>query len=310
MTLPDWNGKSPAKTDTGLPSVFDGNDLAMWRDYNYTPGKLIRAWRQALAEYHRIFPRQYMALSLHPGLPIASADGCNAKCESADIPLQVIANGVHEYRSSFILQENGLDGTPTATTDPDYNDVKANCGRIITGLQTKVPSKEGSLAHALVNGRNGDVSFLEIYDSDVVHDAKKIARFDAPSTLPSTAGCMPLRLTEHRQAVEFDSPTMVEANTTLNLPSDGTQVVNLYEHTPESGVVLVASCDTNSCTVTVPSGHVPTRFTADVGLPGATAYTERALVSTSLIVDTRGTKPAKVNVPPFNRPGCTGNDWG
>lgn len=310
MTLPDWTGTSPNKTDTGLPAVYKGNDLTMWNEYGYSPGKLIHAWRQTLAVYHKIFPLQYMALSLHQGLPIAGARGCNAECETANIPLQVIADGVHNYSSSFILQENGLGGVTgsTGSTDPDYNVVKANCGKVDTGLQTKVPQKEGSLSQALVSGRNADVAFLEVYESDVVNNANTIKSFDVPGTLPSTVGCVPLTLSAHHEAVELDGPTTVQANTTLNLPSDGTQVINIYEHTAQSGVVLVASCDASSCPVIVPSGHVPTRFTADVGLPGAHAYTTQALASTSLIVDTKGTKPAKVPIPPFKRPGCTANN--
>jgi hypothetical protein len=42
--------------------------------------------------------------------------------------------------------------------------------------------------------------------------------------------------------------------------------------------------------VIVPSGHVPTRFTADVGLP-ASANREGTLVSVTLIADTGGSKP-------------------
>ena len=304
MTLPDLTGSQkiagyPEIVDGGLPASYggkqlDGSDIAAWEAAGYTPAKLVGAWTEAFATYHQIFRDQYLALALFPSLPIGDDSTVNLS-QGPQVRMDVVSEGRTNYQPSFILQEDGLAGNGSGS-DPGYNIVKANCDAAVTGLQTKVPPKDAPLAPALTLGLDANLSFIEVYASDVVTMPTVFSKFEESSPpLPATE-CAPLKLTSSgATSAPAGTHAAVTATTDLILPKSDSQVVNVFEQTA-AGPVLVGECATSSCPVSITPGGVATRFTADVGAPGTLPYTSQALVSATTTTGTSGIKPT--GVPP------------
>jgi len=236
MSLPDRTSG-----DTALPPSTHGSDVAEWMALGYTPTRYTDAWREAFAAYHRIFPDQYLGVSLYPGLPIGD-DGQPDPSQANKTRLDVIGVGM-QYRAQFDLQEDGVKGGAPPPTDPGYNEVMANCGTIVTGLQNSrastVTSAQGPPSLALVH--------------------------DASTELPADAGCKPLVLTT---VARPRGAVVVTARTDLRL--DPSEAINIF-----TGARLLRTCATNPCSVTVAPGS----FMADVGAAGTPPYTTQAVVS-------------------------------
>ncbi len=81
----------------------------MWEDEGYTPTRYVNAWRRTIAAYHQIFPKQYLALSTFPGLPVLNSTTDNDTSLALSTPLQVVAAG-EKYPSQLDLQQDGLSG--------------------------------------------------------------------------------------------------------------------------------------------------------------------------------------------------------
>ena len=64
MSLPDQTSG-----DTARPPSTAGSDITEWMSLGYTPATYVAAWEATFWAYHRLFPDQYLALSLFPGLP-------------------------------------------------------------------------------------------------------------------------------------------------------------------------------------------------------------------------------------------------
>jgi hypothetical protein len=287
MSLPD-----ATSGDGGLPIKYHGSDIAMWEDKGYTPTRYVNAWRRTIAAYHQIFPKQYLALSTFPGLPVLNSTTDNDTSLALSTPLQVVAAG-EKYRSQLDLQEDGLSGASNMA-NTGYNDIKAHCGQVVTGLQTSAPPNDDPLSPALTAGQGADLDFLEIYQFEVKNDAALLDAFQLPKglppTLPDTTGCVPLALTGVK-STGGPGVTGVTATTDLTLASHHTEFVNVYELSKVGGRPVstrVGECDTSACTVSVKPGIVPTRFQADVGVPDTLPYASQALVSATVTVDTSG----------------------
>ncbi len=309
MTLPDLTGSQriagyPQIVDGGLPASYGGkqlggSDIAAWEAAGYTPAKLVGAWTEAFATYHQIFRNQYMALALFPSLPIGEHSTVDLS-EGPQVRMDVVSVGRTSYQPTFILQEDGLAGDGSGS-DPGYNIVKANCDNAVTGLQTKVPPKDQPLAPALALGLDANLSFIEVYAGDVVTMPSVFSKFEASSPALPAPDCTPLKLTSSAgTSAPAGTQATVTATTDLILPKDHSQVVNIFEQTA-AGPILVGECATSSCPVSITPGGIATKFTADVGAPGALPYTNQALVSATTTAGTSGIKPTAIP------PNCRGS---
>jgi hypothetical protein len=200
MSLPDWTGETATRPN-GDPDydpaqkALSGSDIAMWEALDYNPATYVAAWARTFHMYRKIFPNQYMSLSLIDGLPIDRAlvgdtsgvplPGKHPMDRQANVgadvipsppartkdfidrneitatPLAIIAAG-RRYGSSFVLQANGL-GADSGLA-PTYAYVQGNCGSIDTGFQTRDPSEQPTLSISdLQPGLQAGVRLLEVY---------------------------------------------------------------------------------------------------------------------------------------------------
>jgi len=270
MSLPDRTSG-----DSALPPSTGGSDIAEWINLGYTPARYVAAWKMAFAEYHRLFPNQYMALALYPGLPIGNA-GTRDPSQAVATPLDIIAAGL-QYQHSFVLQEDGLQGIAAPRPDPEYNFVKARCGDVVTGFQnaataTAALMTEGSLSLDLDYAVTAGVDFLELYEPDAVNPAMRALLSRARATLPANTGCAPLTLSVAPQTATAGTPTTLSAVTDLDL-SRG-EDINIYQ-----GSALLKTCAAATCSIPVSPGPGTTTYEADVGAPGTPPSTNQAIVS-------------------------------
>lgn len=267
MSLPDHTSG-----DTALPASANGSDVAEWISLGYTPTRYVDAWRQAFAAYHRLFPDQYLALALYPGLPIGD-NGSPDPAQSNATRLDVIAVGM-EYKPQFDLQEDGVKGGVPPPSDPAYNSVMANCGNIVTGLQnakstTVSPSEQGPPSLALGHVVAAGVDFWEVYTQDVVNPTMQAVMAKASAELPAGSGCKPLVLT-----VGPRQGASVTLTAVTDLRLDSSEALNIYD-----GAKLLRKCPTSTCSVTTSSASASNAYTADVGAAGTQPYTAQAVVS-------------------------------
>ena len=187
MSLPD------RKTgDTALPASANGSDIAEWISLGYTPDKYVNAWTETFDQHHQLFPHQYLALSLYPGLPIGN-NGAEEPRARPDTVNRVIAAGMR-YKQQFALQENGIKGGERQPSDREYAAVRNHCGEIVTGLQnsksaTNDPAYQGPLNRALDHVTAAGVDFWEVYVSDVENPSMTDVLKRASSQLPAHGQC-------------------------------------------------------------------------------------------------------------------------
>jgi hypothetical protein len=297
MCLPNWT-----KGDTALPKTYNGqtiggSDIKMWIALGYTPEELEGAWNLAFAQYHDLFPQQYLSLALCPGLPIGDTSEIDGS-EIEATELAVIATGM-AYRHRFSLQENGLG--PNGHS-PELAYVQAHCGSVATGFQTQNPKKLGTLDQAdLEAGVESGAGYLEVYETDVLstNSASVAAIKYAAAALPADKDCGPLTLT-----LAASPPTSAphQVNTITAVPGRNLLAdlnftdsnfspaygpfpfvadVNIFEGSHLIGECTVAM----TCRpVTVSPGPENTTFEADIGPPGTTPYSSQAVVSATTVV--------------------------
>jgi hypothetical protein len=281
--------------DTALPATYNGkaimgNDINMWEALGYTPDLYEGAWQTTFSEFHQLFPNQYLSLALIPGLPIGNqASGSVDSISPPDpsqttaTPLDIIATGL-KYKPGFVLQDNGLAGKVTNDGDAEYNFVKANCGNIPTGFQTKAPSqvaKEGTLNSALEKGVAAGVDFLEVYESDL-GDEKALE--NAAKGLQHNRRCVPLRLIATPPEGSVGTAANVTATTDLNLSSGDT--VNVFE-----GTKLLNSCSSITCKASLDPGIGTTLLTAEVSYAGQIPIVSASTTLSRSAPVTKGTLP-------------------
>jgi hypothetical protein len=200
MSLPDWTGQPTTRPNDNpnydpAQKALGGSDIAMWEALDYDPATYVAAWARTFRMYRKIFPNQYMSLSLIDGLPIdrslvagtpgAPRPGKHPMAREAPVgadlipsppprpedfidgneitatALAIIAAG-RKYGSSFVLQANGLG--PDSGSAPTYSYVQGNCGSIDTGFQTHDPKIEPALSMSdLQPGVQAGARFLEMY---------------------------------------------------------------------------------------------------------------------------------------------------
>ena len=275
MSLPDQTSG-----DTALPPSTGGSDIAEWMKLGYTPATYVAAWKTTFAAYHRLFPDQYLALSLFPGLPIGNTGGMDPS--SADsTPLDIIAAGL-QYSQSLVLQENGLEGLAAPRPDPEYNFVKARCGSVVTGLQnagmaTAALRDKGTLSLDVGRAVAAGVDFLEVYQPDLVNPAVTGLLTSANAALPANKGCAPLTLSAVPQAAAPGTPTTLTAVTDLDLARR--ENVNIFR-----GSELLRTCSSPTCSIPVSPALGTTTYSADVGAPGTPPSSDQAIISASTAV--------------------------
>jgi hypothetical protein len=280
MSLPNGTG-DPALLNTvitvGSTVVHvDGSDVTMWRALHYSPDVDEAAWAESFKEYAEIFPDKYISFALTNGLPIGNPAVTTSSSAPTQIrpspldpsqvtatPLKLIAEGLL-HKPEFVLQENGLAGSawPASEPNPLYNFVKANCGTITTGYETKNPKYEGNLSDVIDKAVAGGAKYLEVYLSDV--ETAPSAEFaSATSALTNNANCDPLSLRAVASISSATVPISVTATTSLDLSTG--DVVNIFQNGR-----TVASCHTATCHVAVHARNERSTFSADVSYPGQT----------------------------------------
>jgi hypothetical protein len=269
MSLPDQTSG-----DTALPPSTAGSDITEWMRLGYTPATYVAAWEATFSAYHRLFPDQYLALSLFPGLPIGNGGTMDASAADST-PLDVIAAGLH-FGQNLVLQENGLEGLAAPKPDPEYNFVEARCGSVVTGLQnaamaTTALRDEGTLSLDIGRAVAAGVDFLEVYESDLVNPAVTGLLTTANAELPANKGCAPLTVSAVPQAAPPGIPATVTATTDLVLARR--ENINIFQ-----GSTLLRTCNAPTCSIRVSPGPGTTIYSADVGAPGTPPSSDQAII--------------------------------
>ena len=170
-------GPNSVSVEMSLPNA--DADISRWIALGYTADKYVGAWSTTFQKYAEIFPKQYISLSLYPGLPIGNGGKRDAAQRTAT-PARVLAAGL-AYKGIFAVQTSGLTGSRTGSDL--YDLVSSNSGSVVTGFQlttsaTANPGQMGDAAsplHALTMtlqlGLAAHVDFLELYEPDVVNPA-------------------------------------------------------------------------------------------------------------------------------------------
>jgi hypothetical protein len=194
------DGPTSVTAEMSLPNA--PADLCTWVQLGYTSDKLIGAWKQVLAHFALIFPRQYFSVALYPPLPIAGKTRCENgspsgldHAESQRVTAAIVAWGADNYPKHFVVQENGMtaakDNTGTAGA---YEVVKSYGGKVVIGYQlvtsaTLHPTDMGdpdgptALRESLQRGLDAKAQFLEVWEPDVLAPA-------AQSVLAATANAL------------------------------------------------------------------------------------------------------------------------
>ncbi len=168
-------GPTSVSAEMALPDSKE--DIVQWRKLGYTSQKYINAWKQTFGFYSATFPHQYFSLALHRCLPIPNNKQRNQARE------QIVSLGL-EYPKQFALQADGLNSSRSVET---YGDrvVIDRSGQVVTGfmmstaasLRSKRMGAEDDPPLALrksidkgmqPNGTGQHVTYLEIYETDVV----------------------------------------------------------------------------------------------------------------------------------------------
>jgi hypothetical protein len=193
--LSDRYGTSPVfrvmavagPTSVSAESTLPGTpaDIKAWLKASYTPRKYIDAWRKAFQAVAADFPNQYASLSAGPGLNIDDQGKLDAR-ERVRTQQAIIDEGIRLLGRRFALQNSNLDGKE-GSDRPGTDLVISYNGRIVTGFQLRTSCVRNSadmgaagdpplaLRRALnrglkPNGAGHRVTYLEIYEPDVVAD--------------------------------------------------------------------------------------------------------------------------------------------
>jgi hypothetical protein len=163
------------------PALSGGSDITRSISLGYTPQLYEGAWRQVFAAYARMFPSQYISLSLFPGLPIGN-NHLRQPRQSTLTTKAVLAEGT-SLKDHFVVPADGLNACPDGVGI--YDLVASEHASYVTGLQLTtsakndpqveacasvhgVPAEVAALKGALANGLDAHVHFLEVYQPDVL----------------------------------------------------------------------------------------------------------------------------------------------
>ena len=308
MSLPYWTGETTTPPDE--PPDYDlaqkalgGSDIAMWEALGYDPATYVAAWARTFSMYRKIFPNQYMSLSLIDGLPIirervfVGPAGKQLPVEKEAIdsneftatPLAIIAAG-RKYGSSFVLQADGLG--PTYASAPAYAYVQGNCGSIDTGFQTRNPIIEPVLSRSdLQPGVQAGVRYLEVYASlaktgptGPTGTTGAIAYADG-ALQTNRSYCQPLTLTASPQTAVPGTPTTLKATYETGLLSDLTFPYD-GEYAPPDGPYqftgsfnIGPDAPTPTCTKTAATSKTPALTTCTTTVKPRQSLTYTATIT-------------------------------
>jgi len=138
-------------------------DRKHWKEFGYTPAKLILAWNRCIDAWARAFPRTPLALNLSPAI---FDDG---------VIEEVVQGGVGQYGRRFMLQNNALTAKPVHRR-ADFAIIRGYAGKTTVGFQmlgtatAKSNSRQGDLKQSIDNGLAMGARYFEIYP----HDAKRL----------------------------------------------------------------------------------------------------------------------------------------
>jgi hypothetical protein len=267
LRMVDVAGPAPSAS-TSLP----GAALRTWRARGYTSVRYVAAWAQAFATYHRLFPHQYLSLTLADGLPLGARGRLDPSQVTAT-PLAVIA-AAKRYGSSLVLESGGLGAAGVPQTP--FALVQAACpaDTATIGFQSSgTPSASAADAAA-----QAGASFLEVPQSDVL-----------AWRLPASAGCAPLTIGVNPGRGKYPTPVSVAASAApslirgLRFTDAGfrfSDAINLFENGK-----LIKTCRADHCTITVTPPLGGSTFTADVAPPGSALASPQTAVSIDAYVD-------------------------
>ncbi|MGO9059167.1 MAG: hypothetical protein ACLQU2_17530 [Candidatus Binataceae bacterium] len=140
------------------------NDVVNWQSIGYTRTKVIDSWRQIADAYRDFFPHKPFAAQLVPGgFPPIDGNGRIIAKQTVDyqVTTDILNEGVTEYRSQFIGQNNGLSATWI------WSQLADDARQIDTGYQT-AQIMGGNLRAAIDLALNADAKFVEIYTTDIL----------------------------------------------------------------------------------------------------------------------------------------------
>jgi hypothetical protein len=167
----------PTSVSVEMSEPADPTSLALWQSLGYTASLYINAWQQMFTLYDQLFPRQWISLSLAPGLPIDAQGQFSAR--QKPLTREAVLNAGMVYRRHFSLQTSGL----SAHGDPElgYALVQSKSGQVLTGFQmsssaTEHPRQMGNvndpvdaLYLSIQQGLAAGIEFLEVYERDILN---------------------------------------------------------------------------------------------------------------------------------------------
>jgi hypothetical protein len=278
-----------------MPVAINGSDINMWKALGYTPQLYEQAWSTAFQEYAGIFPKQYVSLALHPGLPVPDA------ADADSVRQDILALGLR-YPRRLALEEAGLKASKTGSGGKrnvsGYAIVGANCGDLVTGYQlgtasTKTGSSEGSLPDVLQAAVNQHADFVEVYATDVEaatpgSQLEGVLQDDA-GKLPARAGCTApgLKLSAAPQTVPIGAPVMLTAVSSNLQFNETPDYINLYGPTG-----FLKQCEVGTtCAASVSLTSGSATYAADIGPAHAAPYGQQDIASSTDTVKRATSKP-------------------
>jgi hypothetical protein len=187
-------GPTSVSAEMSLPD--QGGDAQRWTALGYTPSRYESSWAAVFQTYARLFPDQYVSLSLYPGLPIGER-GRSDPAERLATPEAIISEE-RQYEPHPVVQTSGLSAANTGSGL--YGIVKSLSPSVVTGFQlttsaTAHPDQMGdatdpvrALSLSLTRGTAADVKSLEVYLKDVLNPAMQPALTEAASLLKAGRG--------------------------------------------------------------------------------------------------------------------------
>ncbi len=159
-------------------------EMKTWQHDSYTPGKYQAAWQKVFQVYAADFPHQYVSLALGNGLDIDER-GELAPGEGARTRQTIIDQAMRLLGRRLVLQNSDLSAGPVEHAATAF--VMSYSGRAITGLQLRTSATRDSAGMgaagdppsalrksidkgAELNGAGQRISYLEIYEPDVLAD--------------------------------------------------------------------------------------------------------------------------------------------
>jgi hypothetical protein len=170
------------------------SDLGKWIKHGYTSTKLLSAWQQTFQIHAKLFPNQYVSLSMGHVVPI-NAEGVYDRSAIERTGEQIVGQAWSTLGAQFGLQSSSLQGTGHYASVHEY--VRSFNGRAVTGFllstscekDPRIMGAAGSpplaLERTILNGMKlNDIGkhcdYIEIYSDDVdADDLQPVLRWGA-----------------------------------------------------------------------------------------------------------------------------------